>query len=32
LFTKSPIEARIFASRALDAVWASPCDGPPCHH
>lgn len=32
LFTKSPIEVRIFASRALDAVWASPCDGPPCHH
>lgn len=32
LFTKSPIEVRIFASRALDAVWASSCDGPPCHH
>lgn len=32
LFTKSPIEVRIFASRALDAAWASPCDGPPCHH
>lgn len=32
LFTKSPIEVRIFASRALDAVWASLCDVPPCHH
>jgi hypothetical protein len=32
LFTKSPIEVRIYASRALDAVWASPCDGSPCHH
>lgn len=32
LFTKSPVEVRIFASRALDAVWASPCDGPSCHH
>jgi hypothetical protein len=32
LFTKSPIEVRIFASRALDAVWASPCEGSPCHH
>lgn len=32
LFTKSPIEVRIFASRALDAVWASSCNGPPCHH
>lgn len=32
LFTTAPIEVRIFASRALDAVWASPCDGSPCHH
>ena len=32
LFTKSPIEVPIFASRALDAVWASPCEGSPCHH
>jgi hypothetical protein len=32
LFTKSPIEVRIFASRALDGVWASPCEGSPCHH
>jgi len=32
LFTAAPIEVRIFASRALDAVWTSPCDGSPCHH
>ena len=28
----APIEDRIFASRALDAVWTSPCEGSPCHH
>ncbi|MCP4382612.1 MAG: ATP-binding protein [Hyphomicrobiales bacterium] len=32
LFTAAPIEVRIFASRALDAVWTSPCDGSHCHH
>ncbi len=32
LFTVAPIEVRIFASRALDAAWASPCAGSPCHH
>ncbi|WP_420638708.1 hypothetical protein [Candidatus Poriferisocius sp.] len=32
LFTLAPKEVRIFASRALDPVWASPCDGVPCHH
>ena len=32
LFTVAPIEVRIFASRALDAAWTSPCDGSPCHH